>query len=231
MLNCNLFLWSKLYFQHYYSLQCHMTFRNHNNILICWSRNISDYYHCLKSRIKDQVLQSSIMQLVTNNDQVLHSSRMQLVTNHDQVLQSSIMQLVTNQDQVLQSSIMQLVTNQDQVLQSSIMQLVTNNDQVLQSSRMQLVTNRDQVLQSSRMQLVTNRDQVLQSWADGSFVKSSSSISSCVDDEMLAVKHLTNTNAQKKLTGDQRYSSADINRSTKCTKESGFRNQHMKFSV
>ncbi len=31
MLNCNLFL----YFQHHYSsLQCHMIFRNHNNILI-----------------------------------------------------------------------------------------------------------------------------------------------------------------------------------------------------
>ncbi len=30
MLNCNLFLWSKLYFQHHYSsLQCHMIFRNH----------------------------------------------------------------------------------------------------------------------------------------------------------------------------------------------------------
>ncbi len=36
VLNCNLFL----YFQHHYSsLQCHMIFRNHNNILIC-SRNI-----------------------------------------------------------------------------------------------------------------------------------------------------------------------------------------------
>ncbi len=32
---CNLFLWSKLYFQHHYSsLQCHMIFRNHNNMLI-----------------------------------------------------------------------------------------------------------------------------------------------------------------------------------------------------
>ncbi len=31
VLNCNLFL----YFQHHYSsLQCHMIFRNHNNILI-----------------------------------------------------------------------------------------------------------------------------------------------------------------------------------------------------
>ncbi len=35
MLNCNLFLWSKLYFQHHYcSLQCHMMFRNHNNMLL-----------------------------------------------------------------------------------------------------------------------------------------------------------------------------------------------------
>ncbi len=48
-LNCNLFLWSKLYFQHHYSsLQCHMIFRNHNNMLICCSRNISDYYQCWK---------------------------------------------------------------------------------------------------------------------------------------------------------------------------------------
>ncbi len=46
LLNCNLFLWSKLYFQHHYSsLQCHMIFRNHNNMLICCSRNISDYYY------------------------------------------------------------------------------------------------------------------------------------------------------------------------------------------
>ncbi len=49
MLNCNLFLWSNLYFQHHYSsLQCHMIFRNHNNMLICCSRNISDYYQCWK---------------------------------------------------------------------------------------------------------------------------------------------------------------------------------------
>ncbi len=35
MLNCNLFLWSKLYVQHHYcSLQCHMIFRNHTNMLI-----------------------------------------------------------------------------------------------------------------------------------------------------------------------------------------------------
>ncbi len=41
VLNCNLFLWSKLYFQHHYSsLQRHMIFRNHNNILI--------YYQCWK---------------------------------------------------------------------------------------------------------------------------------------------------------------------------------------
>ncbi len=42
-----LFLWSKLYFQHHYSsLQCHMIFRNHYNMLICCWRNISDYYQC-----------------------------------------------------------------------------------------------------------------------------------------------------------------------------------------
>ncbi len=41
MLNCHLFLWSKLYFQHHYSsLQCHMIFRNHSNMLICCSRDI-----------------------------------------------------------------------------------------------------------------------------------------------------------------------------------------------
>ncbi len=40
----NLFLWSKLNFQlHYASLQCHMIFRNHNNMLICCSINNSDY--------------------------------------------------------------------------------------------------------------------------------------------------------------------------------------------
>ncbi len=34
MLNCNLFLWSKLYFQHHYcSLQCHMIFRNADLLL------------------------------------------------------------------------------------------------------------------------------------------------------------------------------------------------------
>ncbi len=38
----NLFLWTKLYFQH------HMIFRYHSNILICCSRNISDYYQCWK---------------------------------------------------------------------------------------------------------------------------------------------------------------------------------------
>ncbi len=36
MLNYNLFMWSELYFQHHYcSLQCHMIFRNHNNMPIC----------------------------------------------------------------------------------------------------------------------------------------------------------------------------------------------------
>ncbi len=49
MLKCNLFLWLKLNFQHHYSsLQCHMIFRNHSNMLICCSRNISDYYQCWK---------------------------------------------------------------------------------------------------------------------------------------------------------------------------------------
>ncbi len=49
MLKCNWFLWSKLNFQHHYSsLQCHMIFRNHSNMLICCSRNISDYYQCWK---------------------------------------------------------------------------------------------------------------------------------------------------------------------------------------
>ncbi len=49
IVKCNLFLWSKLYFQHHYcSLQCHMIFRNHYNMLICCSRNISDYYQCWK---------------------------------------------------------------------------------------------------------------------------------------------------------------------------------------
>ncbi len=36
-------------FQHHYSsLQCHMIFRNHANMLICCSRNISDYYQYWK---------------------------------------------------------------------------------------------------------------------------------------------------------------------------------------
>ncbi len=40
---------AQLYFQHHYSsLQCHMIFRNHSNILIYCSRNISDYYQCWK---------------------------------------------------------------------------------------------------------------------------------------------------------------------------------------
>ncbi len=39
----------KFDFQHHYSsLQCHMIFRNHSNMLICCSRNISDYYQCWK---------------------------------------------------------------------------------------------------------------------------------------------------------------------------------------
>jgi len=39
----------QLYFQHHYSsLQCHMIFRNHYNILIYCSRNISDDYQCWK---------------------------------------------------------------------------------------------------------------------------------------------------------------------------------------
>ena len=40
---------AQLYFQHHYSsLQCHMIFRNHFNMLICCSRNISYYYQCWK---------------------------------------------------------------------------------------------------------------------------------------------------------------------------------------
>ncbi len=40
---------AELYFQHHYcSLQCHMIFRNHSNMLICCSRNISDHYQCWK---------------------------------------------------------------------------------------------------------------------------------------------------------------------------------------
>ncbi len=43
---------AQLYFQHHYSsLQCHMIFRNHSNILICCSTNISDYYQCWKHLI------------------------------------------------------------------------------------------------------------------------------------------------------------------------------------
>ncbi len=37
VLKCNLFLWLNLYFQHHYcSLQCHMIFRNHNNMKHFW---------------------------------------------------------------------------------------------------------------------------------------------------------------------------------------------------
>ncbi len=47
IVKCNLFQWSKLYFQHHYSsLQCHMIFRNYSHMLIYWSTNISDYYQC-----------------------------------------------------------------------------------------------------------------------------------------------------------------------------------------
>ncbi len=39
ILKCNLFLWSKLNFQHNFScLQCHMIFRNHSNMLNCCSK-------------------------------------------------------------------------------------------------------------------------------------------------------------------------------------------------
>ncbi len=45
IVKCNLFLRLNLYFQHHYSsLQCHMIFRNHYNILICCSINIYYYY-------------------------------------------------------------------------------------------------------------------------------------------------------------------------------------------
>ncbi len=40
---------AKLNFHHHYSsLQCHMIFRNHPNMLICCSIKISNYYHCWK---------------------------------------------------------------------------------------------------------------------------------------------------------------------------------------
>jgi len=40
---------AQLYFQHHYSsLQCHMIFRNHNNMLIYCSRNFYDYYQYWK---------------------------------------------------------------------------------------------------------------------------------------------------------------------------------------
>ncbi len=43
----HLFLWSKLNFQHHYSsLQCHMIFRNHSDMLICCSRIILYYFQC-----------------------------------------------------------------------------------------------------------------------------------------------------------------------------------------
>ncbi len=39
VLNCNLFLWSKLYFKHHYcSLPCHMIFRNHYYYQ-CWKQS------------------------------------------------------------------------------------------------------------------------------------------------------------------------------------------------
>ncbi len=45
IVKCNLFLWCKAEFS---SLQCHMIFRNHSNMLICCSKNISLYYQCWK---------------------------------------------------------------------------------------------------------------------------------------------------------------------------------------
>ncbi len=48
IVKCNLFLLSKLYFQHHSSsLQFYMIFRNQYNILIYCSRNVSDYYQYL----------------------------------------------------------------------------------------------------------------------------------------------------------------------------------------
>ncbi len=44
----NLFLWSKMDFQHHYS-SVTWSFRNQSNMLICCSRNISDYYQCWKT--------------------------------------------------------------------------------------------------------------------------------------------------------------------------------------
>ncbi len=49
VINVIYFCDAQLNFQHHYSsLQCHMIFRNHSNVLICCSRNISDYYQCWK---------------------------------------------------------------------------------------------------------------------------------------------------------------------------------------
>ncbi len=47
-MKCNWFLWSKLNFHHHYSsLQCHMIFRNHSNMLE--SRNISNFINAENS--------------------------------------------------------------------------------------------------------------------------------------------------------------------------------------
>ncbi len=47
ILKCNIFLRSKWNFQHHDSIrQCHMILQK--SMLICWSRNISNYYQCWK---------------------------------------------------------------------------------------------------------------------------------------------------------------------------------------
>ncbi len=71
LLKYNLFLWSKLYYQHHYcSLQCHMIFRNHSNMLICCSRNISDYYQCLETVVLHNISVETVIQLIFQDSQM-----------------------------------------------------------------------------------------------------------------------------------------------------------------
>ncbi len=76
IVNCNLFLWSKLYFQHHYSsLQCHMIFRNHFNMIkkLFW----------LSSMLKTSVLLNSIyltcIASLLNNSINLYKKRTNLI--------------------------------------------------------------------------------------------------------------------------------------------------------
>ncbi len=62
LFKCNLFLWSKLYFQHHYSsLQCHM-------ICSCCSRDISDYYQCWK-QFSWQIFLWKLMHFIVQDSQ------------------------------------------------------------------------------------------------------------------------------------------------------------------